>query len=77
MEDGLGVLVSQGGQGETGKLDKGEFGKMRELGELRNFINTWRQQHQEKELHESFANRLYECKPVKRRKVHMGGRENG
>ena len=27
-------------------------------------MNTWSQQEQE-ELHESSANRLYECKPVK------------
>ena len=27
-------------------------------------MNTWSQQ-QEEELHESFVNRLYECKPVK------------
>ena len=27
-------------------------------------MNTWSQQEQE--LHESFVNRLYECKPVKR-----------
>ena len=38
--------------------------------ELRNFMNAWSQQEQqeEEELHESSANRLYECKPVKRRK---------
>ena len=31
-------------------------------------MNAWsqeQQQEQEQELHESFANRLYECKPVK------------
>ena len=35
--------------------------------ELRNFMNAWSQQEQEEEeLHESSANRLYECKPVKK-----------
>ena len=36
--------------------------------ELRNFMNAWsqeEQEQQEQELHESSANRLYECKPVK------------
>ena len=34
--------------------------------ELRNFMNAWSQQEQEEEeLHESSANRLYECKPEK------------
>ena len=37
-----------------------------ELYELRNFMNTWSQEEQQQqELHESFVNRLYECKPVK------------
>ena len=31
--------------------------------ELRNFMNAWSQEQEE--LHESSANRLYECKPVK------------
>ena len=45
--------------GETGELsEKGEFY------EFRNFMNTWSQQQQE--LHESSANRPYECKPVKK-----------
>jgi hypothetical protein len=35
-----------------------------EFHELRNFMNAWSQE-QEEELHESSANRLYECKPVK------------
>ena len=44
--------------GETGELsEKGEFY------EFRNFMNTW--SCQEQQLHESSANRLYECKPVK------------
>ena len=41
---------------------------MGEFYELRNFMNTWsqeEQQQQQQELHESFVNRLYECKPVK------------
>ena len=40
--------------------------------ELRNFMNAWsqEQQEQEQELHESFANRLYECKPVKIQDLH-------
>ena len=41
---------------------------MGEFYELRNFMNAWSQQQQEEEqeeLHESSANRLYECKPVK------------
>ena len=42
---------------------------MGEFYELRNFMNTWsqeeQQQQQQQELHESFVNRLYECKPVK------------
>ena len=33
--------------------------------ELRNFMNAWSQEEEEQELHESSANRLYECKPVK------------
>ena len=39
--------------------------------ELRNFMNAWSQEQEEEqqELHESFANRLYECKPVKRNKI--------
>ena len=37
---------------------------MVEFYEFRNFMNAWSQQQQE-ELHESSANRLYECKPVK------------
>ena len=37
---------------------------MNEFYEIANFMNTWSQQQQE-ELHESFVNRLYECKPVK------------
>ena len=37
---------------------------MNEFYEIANFMNTWSQQ-QEEELHESFVNRLYECKPVK------------
>ena len=28
-------------------------------------MNTWSQQEEQQELHESFVNRLYECKPVK------------
>ena len=36
---------------------------MNEFYEIANFMNTWSQQEQE--LHESFVNRLYECKPVK------------
>ena len=40
---------------------------MGEFYELRNFMNTWSQEEQQQqELHESFVNRLYECKPVKR-----------
>ena len=37
--------------------------------ELRNFMNAWspQQEEEEQELHESSANRLYECKPVKKR----------
>ena len=39
---------------------------MGEFYELRNFMNTWSQEEQQQqELHESFVNRLYECKPVK------------
>ena len=38
---------------------------MGEFYELRNFMNTWSQQQEKQELHESSANRLYECKPVK------------
>ena len=41
---------------------------MGEFYELRNFMNTWSQEEEEQqqqELHESFVNRLYECKPVK------------
>ena len=45
---------------------------MGEFYELRNFMNAWSQQQ---ELHESFVNRLYECKPVKiQAKVHPGGK---
>ena len=40
---------------------------MNEFYEIANFMNTWSQQQQE-ELHESFVNRLYECKPVKTNK---------
>ena len=29
-------------------------------------MNTWSQQQEQEELHESFVNRLYECKPVKK-----------
>ena len=34
-------------------------------------MNTWSQEEEEEqqELHESFVNRLYECKPVK---IHLG-----
>ena len=39
---------------------------MGEFYELRNFMNAWSQQQEEEqeELHESSANRLYECKLV-------------
>ena len=42
---------------------------MNEFYEIAKFMNTWsqqQQQQQEEELHESFVNRLYKCKPVKR-----------
>ena len=29
-------------------------------------MNAWSQEEQQEELHESSANRLYECKPVKK-----------
>ena len=41
-----------------------------EFHELRNFMNAWSQE-QEEELHESSANRLYECKPVKKNLLQM------
>ena len=45
---------------------------MGEFYELRNFMNAWSQQEQEQEqqeLHESSANRLYECKPVIKKEI--------
>ena len=51
------------------RIGLGKLGKLNEMGEFyefRNFMNTWSQEEQEQEeLHESSANRLYECKPVK------------
>ena len=86
MGGGLSVLVGQGcqgsqgcvgcqaelgGQGGLGELEEmGELGKLGEFYEFRNFMNTWSQHHEWS--HESFVNRLYECKPVKSGHVGTG-----
>ena len=49
------------GQKNRAKKVSKKMGEMGEFYEFRNFMNTWSQE----QLHESFVNRLYECKPVK------------